>query len=160
MKVYFTRIHLPYLVRFFISLSVTYLALLYNSYFFTFIIYHFTAILRSYYIVSPIPLSTFPCYLTFHFGLSLSQSIPSFPILHFLSFFISPLHPSYLPCTCYLIVSVVRGGPHKVNFGHKPFHEHNSWNQETKSHASAKPNPRIHHCEQRHESGQVTCSLC
>lgn len=160
MDVYFTRIHLPYPVQFFISSSVIYLALLYNPsfrYFHCLPLYCYSLFLLYRFADSFIYIS---CYLTFNFGLCLSLSILSFRILHFLRFFISPLHLSYLPCPCYLIVRVARGGPHKVSFGHRPFHEHNSWNQETKSHASAKPNPGVHHCEQRHDSGQVTCSLC
>lgn len=75
MEVHFTRIRL-------ISHLFTLLVYI-NHPFVTSIIYHFTAILRSYYTVSPILLSTFPCYLSFPFGLCLSLSILSFLILHF-----------------------------------------------------------------------------
>jgi hypothetical protein len=156
MEVYFTGIHMTNHIQLLISPSVIYLAFYIIYSFVTFNIYHFTAILNSYNIVSPILLPTFSSYFDNSFR-SLSFTVHCFFSNFTLSdfrFLISPLHPSHLSCPCFLIAKVATSGPHKVNFGQKPFRVHYSWNQETKSHASREPNPRVHH------SGQVTCSLC
>jgi hypothetical protein len=156
MEIYFTGIHLPNYVQFFISSSVIYLAFLYNL---SFRYFHYLP----FYCCSPFLLYLFAdsfTYISFLFDSpfrSLSFTVHSFfPNFTFsdFRFWISPLRPCHLSCPCFLIVRVASGGPHKVNFDHKPFRVHNSWNQETKSHARGESNPRAHH------SGQVTCSLC
>jgi hypothetical protein len=155
MEVYFTGIHLPNLVQFFISSSGIYLALLYNL---PFRYFHYLPL----YCYSSFLLYRFAdsfTYISLLFDIpfrSLSFTAPSFfPNFTFsdFRFWIYPLHPSHLSCPCFLIARVASGSPHKVNFGHKPFRVHYSWNQETKSHSSGEPNLRVHH------SGQVTCSL-
>jgi hypothetical protein len=156
MEIYFTGIHMPNHVQLFISPPVIYLALLYNLFFryFQYLpLYCYSSFLQYRFADSF-------TYIFFLFDISfrsLSFTVhcffPNFTLSDF-RFWISPLHPYHFSWPFFLIATVASGGPHKVNCGQKPFRVHYSWNQETKSHASREPNPRVHH------SGQVTCSLC